>query len=317
MTQGTSGYATYVDSHIINLTSNTATTNNGSFLSDSYFEFRGLLKDETDIIKRQISLVSAQIPVSFYNVNYTNNKIVFKKSEDAGFTTATIAVGNYNANSFITTLTALFLSALSATVTISLSKTTGIITITRSTLNFSISPLSTCYELLGFVNGTTYTSASSILSPPYPINLLGIKTLQIKSPSLSTQNYSSYTKSHNTLLATLSVDATLFGQINYHNYTDLRTSFSNVELNAIDIQFYDENDNLVNFNGVNWSITLAIHLTRKLSTYEGRSPLYPFGLETVAPLNPVIGVVNSLSETEEPKSESDGQTKDEVLSSLE
>ena len=312
MTQGTSGYATYVDSHIINLTSNTATTINGSFLSDSYFEFRGLLKDETDIIKRQISLVSAQIPVSFYNVNYTNNKIVFKKSADAGYTTTTIAVGNYNANTFMTTLTNLFLSALSLTVTISLSKTTGIITISCPT-NFSISPLSTCYELLGFVNGTTYTSSVGFLAPPYPINLLGIKTLQIKSPSLSTQNYSSYTKSHNTLLATLSVDATLFGQINYHNYTDLRTSFSNVELNGIDIQFYDENDNLVNFNGVNWSITLAIHLTRKLSTYSNATLGY----------NPVIGIANNLSdqtksEIIQPKSESaTPKTKDEVLSSLE
>ena len=291
---------TYIDSHIINLTSNTATDLiNSTFLSDTYFEFRGLLKDESDIVKRQISLVSAQIPVSFYNVNYTNNTIVFKKSEDGSFTTATIPAANYNGNTFITALTSLFLTALSATVTISLSNTTGVITITRSTLNFSISPLSTCYELLGLQKETTYTSTSSILTAPYPINLLGIKTLQIKSPSLSTQNFSSFTKSHNTLLATLSVDATLFGQINYHNYTDLRTSFSNVELNGLDIQFYDENDNLVNFNNVNWSITLAIHLTRKIQTYN------PIGNQGLS------GATNSLTEG------GVALKKDEILSSLE
>jgi hypothetical protein len=300
---------TYIDSHIINLTSNTATTlNNDTFLSDTYFEFRGLLKDEPDIIKRQISLVSAQIPVSFYNVNYTNNTIVFKKSEDGSFTTATIPAANYNGNTFITALVSLFLTALSASVTITLSKTTGVITITRSTLNFSISPLSTCYELLGLKKGTTYTSASSILTAPFPINLLGVKTLQIKSPSLITQNFSSFTKTHNTLLATFSVDATLFGQINYHNYSDLRSTFMNVDLNGIDIQFYDENDKFINYNNVNWSITLAIHLTRLIPVF-----------------NPTIPIVPILDEQTKSlaKSGSDGETKslepkkDNVLSILE
>jgi len=303
---------TYIDSHIINLTSNTATSiNNDTFLSDTYFEFRGLLKDEPDIVRRQISLVSAQIPVSFYNVNYTNNTIVFKKSEDSVYTTATIPAANYNGNTFITALVSLFLTALSATVSISLSKTTGVITITRSTLNFSISPLSTCYELLGLKKGTTYTSASSILTAPYPINLLGVKSLQIKSPSLITQNFSSFTKSHNTLLTTFSVDATLFGQINYHNYSDLRTTFTNVDLNSIDIQFYDENDKFINFNNVNWSITLAIHLTRLVPVYR---PIISIGNQG-SPMTPPLS--NATSDLTEGVSLVKDKKKDEILNSLE
>lgn len=297
--------STYVDSHIISLTSNTATTTNGSLLSDTWFEFRGLLKDEPDILKRQISVVSAQIPVSFFNVNYTNNKFVFKATEDASYTTSYFPLGNYNGNSLTAALISFFHTELSVTVTITLSKIDGKITITRTpTGDIEFSPLSTCYEILGFQEGVTYTSEYSQLIPPHPINLLGVKTLQIKSPSLVTQNYSSNTGTHNTILATLSVDATLFGQINYHNYTDLRTTFSNVDLNGIDIQFYDENDNLIHFNGVNWSLTLAIHLTRKLNI----NPI-PLSIGQ-SPLPNIVNTENSKTLDEQPK-------KDEVLSALE
>ena len=98
-------------------------------------------------------------------------------------------------------------------------------------------------------------------------------------------------------------------KINYHNYTDLRTSFSNVELNGIDIQFYDENNNLVNFNGVNWSITLAIHLTRRIAG-DPRNIQIPFNSITPLSDSQTQSLDNPTTETLQPK-------KDEILNSLE
>ena len=69
------------DTRLITISSDSATLyNNGDFLSDMYFKFDGMLKDEDDIIYSQISIHTAQIPISFYVVNVYNNKIVYKYS---------------------------------------------------------------------------------------------------------------------------------------------------------------------------------------------------------------------------------------------
>ena len=46
---------------------------NSAYTSDIEFQFNGLLKQDDDIQQVQISLVNAQIPVSWYIINYTNN----------------------------------------------------------------------------------------------------------------------------------------------------------------------------------------------------------------------------------------------------
>ena len=267
----------YIDSHIITLTSDSATTINGTLLSDANFEFRGLLKDELDIVQRQISIISAQIPVSFYNINEYNNIFEGRINVSTNFT-CTIPLGNYNANSLCLFLNT-FITALGfPTITFSIDKITGKLIWkypnptddpTRALL---FKKESICQEIFGFqkeidYSGTSYSIGGGNsyveLRSVYPMNLLGAKVLSIKSPSLNTTNFSSVYKSANTLLATIPVDATLFGQIDYHNYANLKTSFNNTDLNSLEIQIYDENNNLVDFNGVNWAITLAIHLTRR------------------------------------------------------
>ena len=77
----------YLDSRIIILNSEHGIQNNGSYKSDILFKFQGLLIQENDIEQVQFSFVNAQIPVSFYTINYTNN--VFK-----------IKLGNNNVQSY-------------------------------------------------------------------------------------------------------------------------------------------------------------------------------------------------------------------------
>jgi len=45
---------TYIDQRIITLSSNNATQNNGTFLSDVFFNFRGLVKEDDD--NREITI---------------------------------------------------------------------------------------------------------------------------------------------------------------------------------------------------------------------------------------------------------------------
>ena len=61
---------TYIDSRQINLSSDTADQYlNGSFLSNVVFNMNGMLKNEDDIVMTQISVNSAQIPISYYNLD--------------------------------------------------------------------------------------------------------------------------------------------------------------------------------------------------------------------------------------------------------
>ena len=95
---------TYIDNKLINLTSESATQYfNTTFLSNLSFDTPGLLIANPYIKKVELSTIHAEIPVSFYTINYSNS--FFKYSIDNGtIFTKQVPVGNYNANSLISAL---------------------------------------------------------------------------------------------------------------------------------------------------------------------------------------------------------------------
>jgi hypothetical protein len=260
--------STYTESKIITLTSQSATAKrNGSYLSNVWYDLGSFIKDEPDIIHKQVTLLSAQIPYSFYVVNYTNNTLVFKISTDPTFTSVTIPVGNYNGNSLCNVLKTLFLNNLGLTVTCALSSINGIITITSSIVNFTISSTSTCLAILGFESSTTYASTANVLTAPYPLNLLGIKILQVRSSAFNMLNYSSINNGITTLLATIPVSAVPFGMIDYVDKGGSGITFTNSSLDEIDIEILDgESGAFINFNNQDWTMTVLITLLRTTET---------------------------------------------------
>ena len=95
----------YLDSRIIILNSSHGISLNGTQKSNLLFTFNVLLTNEDYIERLEISLVNAQIPVSFYTINYTNNVFKIKLGEN-NTESYYIQVGNYNTNSLITALNA-------------------------------------------------------------------------------------------------------------------------------------------------------------------------------------------------------------------
>lgn len=261
---------TYTETKIITLTSQSATIKkNSTFLSHVQYGLGLFIKDEPDILHRQITLLSAQIPYSFYVINYTNNTLVFKIATNPTFTTVFIPVGNYNGNTLCAALKSLFLSALGLTVTCSLSSINGIITITSSTVDFSISSTSTCLAILGFNSNTTYTSTSNVLTALYPLNLLGIKILQVRSSTLNMLNYSSVEGGITTLLATIPVSAVPFGMIDYVDKGDSKITFTNATLDELELEILDgESGQFINFNNQDWTMTILITLLRTTEVYD-------------------------------------------------
>ena len=248
---------TYIDSRIVTLTSATAKNKyNSTALSDVEFEMIGLLKQESDIIFTEVSVLSAEIPVSFYNVTATNN--AFRYIFGAINYLITIPVGNYNATTLITYLNTQFI----APVTMTISKLTGKITLTGNGINTIqyLGGTSTTNTIIGFTNTT---SSGITLTAPFPMNLLGTKRISICSTYLPIYSYSSVSNTLSDTLATIEVDQPAFGLLLYKNTTQLRSKLRVDTLDVFDIQLRDELNQLLDFNNCDWSITLVLDITRK------------------------------------------------------
>lgn len=254
---------TYVETRIISLNSESANAyKNGSFMSDLAFYFPNLLKDDADIVHKQITLSNGQIPVSFYILNYTNNVLRINSS------TITIPVGNYTSSSLAAVLIDQLL-AVGITMTIVISKITGVFTFTSPaafTL-YSTNALTTCEQILGLdsANDTVGVLTGGVYAAtlPFACNLLGIKQLLIKSNILSGNNYSASSGGQTTLLATVPVSVGAWGMIAYESRSKI--SVHNSSLDEIDIQILDAETNLpINFWNQNWTITLLLHITRTI-----------------------------------------------------
>ena len=257
--------STYTDTRIVCLTSQSATTKrNSTYLSDLFFGFGYIYKNDPDIIHRQVQLLSAQIPYSFYVINYTNNLFRYKLGTGA-VQNDTVPVGNYTATSLLSTLKALVLAKTGTTVVFSISSINGCITITNSSSAFTVynNFQYSIGSVLGCDSNTTVVGTPCIL--PRPLNLLGIKTLQIRSSNLVMKNVSSIEGGQTILLASIPVSAVPFGMIEYTDKGNL-ISIDNQDVDDILIELIDgETGQYINMNGQDWCITLAFHLTKVVS----------------------------------------------------
>jgi hypothetical protein len=279
----------YLDNHLITLNSSDAIQLNSTYLSNVVFPFRGLLKDDVNIIRSYITLINAQIPVSFYVIDLTNN--VIKASFGGSFVNYYIPTGNYNA----TTLTAALVLLLQHNLAITFNTADGTITFKSTvymifSLNFN-SPNGSG-ALLGFGNTSSYSTAVGVITSPYPINLLGKNKLFINSSNLNNVAYTSHNTGFSTCICTIPINVPPYGLIQYSSLTDQNKNILvNRVLDTIDIQVLDLNNNFINFNNVNWSITLCLSIEKmdankfhiqSFNNYLGNQPIQPKEIE----LNP-------------------------------
>ena len=247
----------YFDNKIISLNSAYGQKINGSLTSLLLFNFQGILKEETNILRSYISVVNAQIPVSFLTINSTNNTLIYTYNSITY--TITVTPGNYNATNLITALNTAF-TTNGSLIVVSINKLTGVLTFTSSVLFIVLST-----SLIAKVLGLTFPTLSSlILIATYPLNLLGIKNISIKSSKLLLSGYSSTTLGYSSTLATIPVDTASFNLISYVSTNDLNKHIIKIQyLDAIDISMMDESDNLIDFNNIDWNITLCLSVERQ------------------------------------------------------
>ena len=251
----------YIDNRLLVLNSKDALQLNTTNLSNCLFNCQGILQDEDNIIRTYVSLINAQIPCSFYNIDSTNNTIYF--AENSTNITYTIPIGNYNSSLLITQLTLAF-GAINV-VSISLDKLTGKLIFLFNTNVVIYYTKTTLANVLGITTDLGCPSAVPTYTT-YPLNLLGIKRISIVSDALNIMAYNS--KGDANVLATIEVNQPPFNMLSYEVTTDLNKHILHSKtVNLIDIKMFDENKNYINFNNINWTMTLCLSIERHYEAY--------------------------------------------------
>ena len=261
----------YTERRLINLNSLNATQyNNGTLLSDVMFNFTNVLKEEQDIVLVEGGLLNAQIPVSFYTINQYNNILNYTLS--TGVFTISVQYGNYNYLTLKTAMETAFSSNLHA-ITLSINSVNGKISFTNTTSGATFTNCieigSTIWAVLGFkIGGGNVSAVSNVVSPQFPLNLLGIKKIKIFSDAVGILAYDSSNLGGVNLIDCLSVNEASYGLISYSNTQNIYSKVKRKWINQIDIQLRDEFSNLIDFNNTGWTITLCLIIYRKYTQEE-------------------------------------------------
>ena len=101
------------------------------------------------------------------------------------------------------------------------------------------------------------------MTPPFPLNLLGTLNIKITSSEIAVSNIDSVVGGNFNILASLPIEAGNFGLILYDNISNIQSPLKNLSLDGFDIKLLDDDNNLINFNNCDWSITIVLNITRE------------------------------------------------------
>jgi len=239
---------------------------NSTMNSNVAFFFTSPLKIEKNAIEMRLSVVNCQIPVSWYQINSSNNKINITIYSNPVITTSYyLTPGNYNSNSFI----AQWAIDVGTYFTISFNKNTNCYQFSNLISSFSFSDdINSLFPVIGLLKGTVYGSSTIsnnfIMKCLYPVNFGGLTKLHINSNTFTMHNLDSHNKSTNRTIACIPINAMQNSIIFYNNITNYHNIFKSWIISSIDISIVDINKNYIDFQNQNWAITLQIDIVSEV-----------------------------------------------------
>ena len=224
---------------------------NGTAKSNVHFYIQNAINSsKKNTIEMRVSLVNAQFPCSFYQINNNNNTI------NINGINYVFPNGNYNVNNFIST----WYNVVGTTWLLTFSAITNKLIFNNNTTTFIFtdSPQNSLFPVIGFTPGNTYSCNFTTMTAPYCVNFSGLSRLLISSPTFSLNSKTSYDSAMSNIIASVPNNCIQNGIIYYNNYTNYKSIFKNSELSCITIQIQDDNENFVDFNNLDWSLTLQV-----------------------------------------------------------
>ena len=220
--------------------------------SNCLFDFSSLPVEDGDIY---VSIQSANIPGTFYNVDDINNLLVYNVNAGANINLV-IPPANYNVNSLLT-----YLQTVMTGFTITFNTASNKYTFTHATNVFSFKSTSTCFELLGLQEGATYNSTGLSLTSDLCINFFTIQTVMIEISNLITNNKTSNASENNpSILVSIPITTSqnsVLSYVNSHNLFEKINSVKNFA--SLQVRLLDQDLALLDLNGANWTATLQIN----------------------------------------------------------
>jgi hypothetical protein len=242
------------------LNSQTADSFPSGYTSDATFHMPTIeiAKDE----KAYISVKNAVFSYSWYNVNYTNNILNYQVNNIPY--SITFPQGNYNANTFLIMILNLlknqtYPNGNYSMFTIAYDVKTNKYNFGHLYYEFGFYKTSTCFELLGFSSNTDKISASKVLVSNIMINLFPIRQIYITSNNFILNNISHSDNSNANVITSLNIGTNPYSIINFtetNNNQHLIHNLSNIT--NLNIKITDQDFDLIDFNGVHWSLTLVL-----------------------------------------------------------
>jgi hypothetical protein len=250
------------DTRLITLNSNDANKLNGNYNSNVFFNIPDVISEHENINFLECSIVDAQIPFSWFLINDETDTLRYQYNTLTY--TINLTQGNYNANTLITELKKGFLDSSGLVVTIVLSQITGKLTFkfANPITNIEFLYLGSIglFRILGFEN-QNYSGVA--ITSPNPCNLLGVTKLNISSQQLATiSSFSSKKTIGSCIIQTIPVDVPNWNLISYKNTNNIHGRMKQRFLNNIDIQIMDEFARYIEFNNIDWNLTIQIIIYR-------------------------------------------------------
>jgi len=211
-------------------------------------------------------LSCGEFPVSFFNVNATNNILYFNYEDDDKI--LIIPVGNYNMGQLLTKFDGL-LTAYNFTnkPVINWSSVDNKFSISFTTA-YIIKPNSTCFKLFGILSTQTLAGVG-ILTGDSMCDIRGYTNLFIQT-DLFSNGYSANTQkdnnSHNTL-ARVPVDAGAYGTVLYRPNAPHSVPIPKSAIRAFRISIRDFEGNIIDMNFMKWTMTITIHFHKINSVF--------------------------------------------------
>ena len=216
-----------------------------------------IIQPERADIGMLVSLIDCEIPFSFYNVSNSigNNTLTINQE------TFELEDRNYNAYNIADAFNTHFIkSDFCVGITMEFNDNTNKFTL-QSANSFEINRTPMVKELgMGDLPQTTKLYKSSQCA-----NLSGTSAIYIESSNMLLNNINSFGKTFNVLgkvLVDASPSSFIFHQPNHQQFFMLSNS-----LNFISIEMKNDDGKHINFNKVNWSLTLAIDFYRKRNDF--------------------------------------------------
>lgn len=198
-----------------------------------------------------LSVQNTSIPYSFYNINSTNNTLIYLLSPSV-YNTIIIPQGNYNINNLISTLISLMTG-----FTITYNNITNKITIIYSLGDFTLLLNSSILSILGFSTTSIIRSLNGTRTSDNSINMHPITSINVVS-NLITYNINKSFLNNNSILCRIPINTPPFSIIEYNNNNNFRINLFINTFNSIKIKLLDDNGNILDLNGLNFSITLQL-----------------------------------------------------------